>query len=107
MDMVLVNCYIVYNLVQKKHLKKAIDHNKFFRQMHAALIEVTAEDFSAGLTRNAAPARAAGSVVAAAHELEEMNDMRDGTNSINQRRQRACKVCSMLKVSQGAMQLLY
>lgn len=76
--------------------------------MHAALIEVTAEDFTAGLTRNAAPARAAGTVVAAAaHELQEMNDFREAENNVNQRRQRACKVCSMLKVSHGTMQISY
>jgi hypothetical protein len=101
--MVLVNCFIVYNLALKKKGAPPMDHNTFFRQMQAALIEVTAEDFTHGLTRNTAPARFAGMAsAAAAHDLvEESNDVRIVGNNVKQKRQRVCKVCSILKVSRG------
>lgn len=106
LDMVLVNCFIIYNLALKKRRQAPMDHNTFFRQMQAAMVQVTAEDFTAGLRRKTAPARSAGTVTSTGHKLEEANDIRVSGSTpdvIKQKRQRACKVCSMLKVSYRVM----
>ena len=98
-DMVLVNVFIIRNLVLKINGEKPLQHYTFYKDLQAALVNVTMDDFRAGLRKSPDPPRyEAATTSTAAHELHETNDTRP-SSTYKHKRQRTCKVCAMYKVS--------
>ena len=79
-DMALVNCYIIRNLVLKSKNQAPLDHYSFYKQLQAALIEISIEDFtecSVPSVRN--PPRSEAVVRSTGHTLKQTTDERPRT----------------------------
>ena len=97
-DMVLVNAYIIRNIILKKRGSPPVDHFNFFKSLQDAMVTTTKDKFDReprDVVSGNQPR--AGLFRATSHIVRQTKDMRE--NGGQQRaRHRACKVCSQYKV---------
>ena len=113
-DMALVNCYIIHNLVNASKKKPSKDHFSFLNELHEFLVKQVKSDFTTRKQRIEEPdftttvpssipsilvtlMRQSQVPVTNAHVLCKVQDVRIN-NGVHRLRQRVCKVCSSYKV---------